>query len=189
METSTARLKKLTIAGMLVAVGILIPMFSPVRVVIEPASFTLASHVVIFMAMFISPLMAVAVSVGTTIGFQFGGFPLVVVLRAGSHALYAFVGAYYLHKIAKEPLSPVKARVFSFAMAIIHAIAEVAVVSVFFFGGTINPMSLEQGFFVSVIMLVGVGTIVHSMVDFEIARFVVKPLKKQRSLVALFSRA
>lgn len=65
---------QLALTGMLIAIGIVIPMFSPIKVVIEPASFTLASHVAVFIAMFISPSMAVAVSLGTTLGFFLGGF-------------------------------------------------------------------------------------------------------------------
>ena len=45
----------LALTGMLIAVGIVIPLFSPVKIILEPASFTLASHVAIFIAMFISP--------------------------------------------------------------------------------------------------------------------------------------
>ena len=34
---------QLALAGMLIAVGIIIPTFSPIKIIIEPASFTLAS--------------------------------------------------------------------------------------------------------------------------------------------------
>lgn len=69
---------QLALAGMLIAIGIVIPMFSPIKIIIEPASFTLASHVPVFIAMFISPMMAAAVALGTTLGFLLGGFPLTV---------------------------------------------------------------------------------------------------------------
>ena len=60
---------KLTITGLLIALGVVIPMYSPVRIMLPPASFTLASHAVIFVAMFISPKVALAVAAGTTLGF------------------------------------------------------------------------------------------------------------------------
>ena len=41
---------QLALAGMLIAIGIVIPMFSPIKIIIEPASFTLASHVPVFIA-------------------------------------------------------------------------------------------------------------------------------------------
>lgn len=73
--------KSLAFTAILVAFGILIPMVMPVKVVIGPASFTLASHVPVFMAMFISPQVAVLVALGTSLGFLLAGFPIVIVLR------------------------------------------------------------------------------------------------------------
>ena len=181
-------ISKLAISGMLIAIGVIIPMFSPVRIVLEPASYTLASHVVIFIAMFISPAMAVSVAVGTTIGFFLGGFPIVVVLRAATHVIFAFIGAFYLHKISKEALSMVKLRIFSFCVAIIHALGELVVVSMFYFGGNVSPAHMEQGFIMSVLLLVGLGSVIHSMIDFEIARVIVFPLKRQRNLAPLFGK-
>ena len=51
---------KIVMAGLLTAVGILIPMISPLKIVIPPASFTVASHVAVFIAMFISPAVGIA---------------------------------------------------------------------------------------------------------------------------------
>jgi len=161
-------------------------MFSPVRVILEPASFTLASHVAIFIAMFISPAVAVAVAAGTTIGFFFGGFPLVVVLRAATHIIFAFAGALYLQKISHEKLSAVHLRIFSFCVAVIHAVAEFTIVTIFYLGGNLSALHHEQGFLMSVLLLVGVGSVIHSMIDFEIAYIILFPLRKQRHLAGYF---
>ncbi len=48
--------------------GVIIPMVMP-KIMIPPASFTLASHVPLFIAMFFTPGVAVAVALGTTFGF------------------------------------------------------------------------------------------------------------------------
>jgi len=176
-------IRKLTITGLLIAIGIIIPMFSPIKIILEPASFTLASHVAIFIAMFFSPIMAVAVALGTTLGFFMGGFPVIIVLRASTHIIFAFVGAFYLHKIIKKEPSIIELRLFSFFVAVIHALGELMIVSVFYFGGNINPAYTEQGFISSVLLLVGLGTVIHGMVDFELARLVVIPLKKSRELI------
>jgi niacin transporter len=173
---------KLAMSGLLIAIGLIIPMFSPVKILIEPASFTLASHVAVFIAMFISPTVAVAVAAGTTLGFLFGGFPIIVVLRAATHIVFAFMGSYYIHKMSKSNLSVMKLRVFSLCVAAVHAIGELVVVSVFYMGGNISDAHIEQGFAMSVLLLVGLGTVVHSMVDFEIARIIIYPLKKQKNL-------
>jgi len=178
---------KLTITGLLIAIGVMIPMYSPLRVLLPPASFTLASHTAIFIAMFISPAVAVAVAAGTTIGFLLGGFPIIIVFRAATHIIFAFLGAVYLCRVYN--LSVVKLRLFSFIIGVIHAAGEVIVVSVFFFGGNISAAHLEQGFFVSVILLIGLGSVIHSMVDFEIARAILLPLRKQKNIAAYFVKA
>jgi len=132
--------------------------------------------------MFISPAMAVSVALGTTLGFFLGGFPIIVVLRASTHVLFALAGAYYLHKISKKRLPTARLRLFSLCIAAIHALGELVVVSIFYFGGNISPAHLEQGFIMSVLLLVGLGTVIHSMIDFEISRIIILPLKNQKNL-------
>lgn len=166
---------KIVMAGLLCAVGIIIPMFSPLKIVIPPASFTVASHVAVFIAMFISPAVGISVALGTTLGFLIGGFPIEVVLRALTHVVFAAVGAFWIQK-KPEILSSVKKSILlSAALALIHAVCEVLVVLPFYIA---DPSQYANGFFVAVILLVGVGTIVHSMVDFAIAYLVWQPLKK-----------
>lgn len=170
--------RDLTMAALLCAIGIIIPMFSPLKIVLEPASFTLASHVPIFLAMFISPLMAVAVAFGTTVGFFFGGFPIVIVLRALTHCIFAFCGASILKMRSNIMESTAKTLTFSFLISVLHAVCEVLIVIPFYFGSNMSAGYYSSGFFISVILLVGVGTIVHSMVDFWIAFILWKPLRK-----------
>ena len=61
-------INQLVLAGVLCGIGIVVPMLMP-KIVIGPMSFTLASHVAIFIAMFISPKLAAVVCLGTTLGF------------------------------------------------------------------------------------------------------------------------
>lgn len=163
---------QITTAALLTAVGILIPMFMPIKLLIEPMSFTLASHVAIMLAMFISPSIAVAVTVGTTLGFFLGGFPLVVVLRAASHLLFVVPGAFYIKRHTGILTNNWQMRLFSLLLGAIHAAAEVAVVTFFYFDGQV-----EGSYCRVVLLLVGAGTVVHSMVDFEIAYFITKALR------------
>jgi niacin transporter len=176
--------QKLTAAALLTAIGILIPMIMPVKLYIEPASFTLASHVAIFIAMMISPAVAVAVAVGTTVGFLISS-SLVVALRAASHLIFAVVGGLYLQKRPETLASPVKVHVFSFLIAVLHSLCEVIVICAFYFGGSLTGNYYESGFFQTVIALMGGGFIVHSMVDFEIALVIFKVLSKQRGFAAI----
>ncbi len=174
----------MTIAALLSAIAILIPMFAP-KFILEPASFTLASHVPIFIAMFISPYIAVTVAIISAIGFLLAGiFPIVVVLRALSHIVFAVVGSILLKK-NKNFLNTTGGFVtFGLLMALIHAVCEVTVVTFFYWGNNMTSGYYDKGYLFSVILLVGVGTIIHSMIDFTIAFAVWKPLQKVVSIPA-----
>ncbi len=176
--TRNSKLNSMLISALLCSIGIVIPIISPIKITMEPASFTLASHVAIFIAMFISPLTAAFVALGTSVGFLMAGFPLVVVLRATSHIIFAFVGALYLKKFPNTLNSIKHSQLYSFVIGLIHALCEVAVVSVFYFGNNMSSGYYAKGFVVSVILLVGVGTTVHSMVDFYLAQAIWKPVTK-----------
>lgn len=168
----------MAVAGLLCALGIIIPMFSPIRIVLEPASFTLASHVSIFIAMFISPSIAAIVAIGTTIGFFFGGFPIVIVARAASQIIFAVVGAFIL-KNHRGILDSIKfSLLFSFCIGILHGLCEVLAVTPFYFSNLMAQGFYSKGYLFSVILLVGAGTVIHSMIDFLIAQLIWRPLKK-----------
>lgn len=174
MNNQNNQIVRLVTTALLIAIGIVIPMFVP-KIYVGPMSFTIASHVAIFIAMFISPSSAIAVALGTTVGFLFTGVPPMVVWRAFSHIIFVAIGAFMLKK-APNMLRSVRSSVlFSFLMAAIHAVCEVIVVTFFYFGGTSSKM-FESGYITSVVLLVGVGTLVHSMVDFGIAMLVWKPV-------------
>ena len=161
----------LALTGMLIAVGIVIPLFSPVKIILEPASFTLASHVAIFIAMFISPAMAVAVSLGTTLGFFLAGFPLTVVLRALTHVIFALAGAIYLKKHDNAPIQSVRSSLgFSFVIGVLHAFCEVLVVLPFYLNGSMPQANYEKGFFVSIFLLVGAHLPFHPVFKATLGR-------------------
>lgn len=169
------RLQTTVIAALLCAVGIVIPVFCP-KIVIGPASFTLASHVPIFIAMFISPPVAVIVCLGTTLGFFFSGLPLVVTLRALTHVIFATAGAFLLKK-KPELLNTAAGSVgFGLLMAAVHETCEVLVVTFFFFGGQMAKDYYSNGYVLSVLLLVGLGGVVHSMIDYGISIAVWRPV-------------
>lgn len=176
MKETNQKIMSLVIAAMLCAVGIIIPMFMPIKIMIEPMSFTLASHVAIFIALFISPTVAVAVTLGTTVGFFIAGFPLVIVLRAFSHLGFVIVGCLILKKSPNVLQRPVSNIAFCSVLALVHGVCEVIVVILFYFGGMLNEGFYNNGFAFSVLLLVGVGTFVHSCVDFAIALVIWKPV-------------
>lgn len=172
-ELSHEKIRKMCVAALLCAVGILIPILSPVKIQIPPMSFTLASHVAVFLAMFISPAVGLTVEVGTTLGFVLAGFPPVVVLRAAVQIVFVALGAYWLRGDMKKLKSPARAAAFGLVTGAIHGVCEALAVTWFWFGG-----SVEGSFLSTVVGLVGFGTLVHSMVDYYIALFIWKPVRR-----------
>lgn len=175
MTMTKNKLYHMVLAGLLCAIGIVVPMFMP-RIVLGPMSFTLASHVAVFLGMFISPAVAVAVCIGTTIGF-FLTTPAIIALRAASHIVFAFIGAAYLKRNPDIINRPVASTVFNFIIALLHAAAEMIIVTPFFMSGALfTAEQLANGFVASVVLLVGLGTVIHSMLDYSISILVWKPL-------------
>ncbi|PCH12706.1 Niacin transporter NiaX [Streptococcus parauberis] len=151
-------------SSILVAFGILIPMIMPVKIIIGPASYTLASHVPLFLAIFISPAVAIFVSLGTTLGFFLAGFPFVIVLRAFSQIFFTLIAAFYIRNHQSQISSPINALPFALFINIIHGLGEFLVVLLFTSG-----QSPDVGYIWSIFSLVGLGTIVHGLVDFYLA--------------------
>jgi niacin transporter len=152
------KLRKITIGAMLTALAIIIPIqFSFLRIWIPPFSATLASHVPMFISMFISPGVALMVGLGSTIGF-FLTAPAVVAARAASHIAAGFLGA-LLIKNGKSMFTA-----FSLTLPV-HAIIEVLVVIPF--GYTAY----------NAIVVVGIGTAIHHTMDACIAASVIYAIK------------
>jgi len=155
------KIMTMVVAALLCAVGIVIPMFCP-KIVLEPASFTLASHVALFLAMFISLPVSIIVCLGTTVGFFFAGFPLVVVLRALSQIVFVALGAWFLQHHKNVVGRPIPSTLFSLTMGVIHGFCEMMVSSWFYFNGG----QTQKGYVGFVLFLVGLCTVIHHMVDY-----------------------
>ncbi len=191
MSSTKKQVRMMCISAMLIALGVLIPMISPVKIILEPMSFTLGSHVAIMAAMLISPFCALSVAVGTAAGFYLAGFTLPVVLRALSHIVWAYLGARCLQRDPKLLSKAQSVLVYTIGIALIHALCEVLVVLPLYTGYDASTL------FYLLFVLVGVGTIVHSMVDFFLSLCIWKALCKSASLqqlanvkeVALFTKA
>ncbi|MCI1965259.1 MAG: hypothetical protein LKJ17_03905 [Oscillospiraceae bacterium] len=176
-KSTMQSVQTMTIAALLCAVGIVIPMTFP-KIAVGPASFTLASHVPVFLAMFISPGVAAVVTLGTTLGFFLSGLPLVITLRALSHIVFIMIGALVLKKRSAQMNFSVGSFLFGLFLGVIHAACEVVVVTFFFFGGQLSSATYSSGYITSVFLLVGLGGLIHSMVDFGISVAAWKPISK-----------
>ncbi|MGT2887043.1 hypothetical protein N1495_03710 [Streptococcus didelphis] len=151
-------------ASILIAFGILIPMIMPIKVIIGPASFTLASHVPIFLASFISLPIAFFVSLGTTLGFFLAGFPIVIVMRALSQVIFALIAADYFTNKKHLQKSVLEILPFAILINIIHGLGEF--VAVYLMTSTAH---MDMAYIWSLVGLVGFGTLIHGIVDFYLA--------------------
>lgn len=152
-------IKKLTYSGLLTALAIVIPLtFGFLKFQFGPFSATLASHVPMFLAMFLGPFAAVIVGIGSALGFLISA-PAVVAARAFTHTFVGLAGAVMLKKGAS----------FGTVVAVtgpIHAVLEA--IAVIPFGFTMYK----------VLVVVGAGTLVHHTVDGLITIGLVKVLAK-----------
>lgn len=176
---------RLAVAALLCAVGIMIPMFVP-KIYIPPMSFTLASHVAIFLAMCISPAIALVVSLGTTIGFVFSGLPVDVWLRALSHVVWAVGGALWLKAFPNTFYHKASNVLFCLVIALVHGALELGVICTLYLGGLDSVTAkFTDGGFAAILLLVGLGTVVHSCLDYAISYLVWLPLRKFPGLAAI----
>lgn len=180
-----SKVQVLTIAALLCALGILIPMIAP-KFIMEPVSFTLASHVPVFIAMFISPTVAVSVALISAIGFAVSGFPPIIVARALTHMIFACIGAYILYKNKTLFHNKVMLVLFVLGVSIIHGLCEVLVVTPFYASNGMAEDFYQGGFAITIMGLVGGGTVIHSIVDFCIAYVIWRPISKVVSIPVSF---
>jgi niacin transporter len=124
----------------------------------EAFTMTPASHVPMFLSMFLGPAASAMVGIGSTIGFQMSGTPFPVVARASTHILVGLLGA----QLLKKDVSYVKVALIT---APLHGLAE-ALVIIPLLGFNANSY------------IVAVGTMFHHCVDVIIAYPVVKALAK-----------
>ncbi|MCC9840337.1 hypothetical protein LZU60_11925, partial [Streptococcus agalactiae] len=110
--------------SILVAFAIMIPIIMPAKIIIGPASFTLASHVPLFLSIFISVPVAILVALGTGLGFLLAGFPIVIVLRALSHIGFALIAAFLIKSKPSLLMSKWQTLLFAVAINIIHGLLE-----------------------------------------------------------------
>lgn len=170
--------REITIGALLIALAILIPNVMP-KIVIGPASFTLGSHVPLFIAMFFSPLLAVMVAIGTTIGFFMSSLPFIITLRAASHLVFAVLGAWYLQKHPETVLTKGKFQLVNLVIGLIHSAVEILVVLAFNLVDSGSVGSYQGGAFYFFFVLMGIGGLIHSLVDYNIAYFVTAAVSKQ----------
>lgn len=155
------KIRKMMFAAVLIAISIIIPtQFGFLKIIIGPFTATIASHVPMFLAMLISPEVAIAVGVGSALGF-FITSPLVIAARAAMHIVVGYVGALIIkkYKNLKKAIA---------ITAPIHGILE---------GLAVIPFGFSVYQFV---VVVAVGTMIHHFVDGAISYALANALAKAR---------
>ncbi|SFA92311.1 ECF transporter S component [Clostridium frigidicarnis] len=155
------KITKMVFTALFTALAIIIPIyFGFLKIIIGPFTATLASHVPIFLSMYLSPASAVVVAIGSTLGFLYGGLPIVVVFRAAMHIIVGFIGAVLVKKGFKY-------RNIVLITAPIHGILEgLAVIP--FYGLNIYY----------IIVVTAVGSMLHHCADGFISGVLLKSLSK-----------
>ena len=154
------RVKKIVLAGLLVALARIIPVqFGFLKIVLGPFSATLCSHVPMFLSMLISPVVAIVVGIGSGIGFFITGLPPYIAARALMHAPVGFIGA----KIVQKEKNFKKAMLIT---APLHGILEALIVIPFGFN------------LYEMLVVVALGTIIHHAMDAVISFVLCKAMAK-----------
>ena len=110
--------------------------------------------------------MTAFVALGTTLGFMISIPVPTIWLRALMHLPVMTVGAYVLKKHPEFVHQKVKIQIFNFILGIFHACLETLVVYAFYSLGFAN---IEQGALLNFLLLIALGGLVHSMIDFNLA--------------------
>lgn len=158
------KVRELVFAALLVAFAIIIPVqFGFLKIFIPPFfTATITFHVPMFLAMLISPMVAVFVGLGSGLGLFLAGLPFPIVLRGLTHILVGVIGA----KIVAKDKNFKKAILIT---GPIHGILE-ALVMIPFVG--INVYQI--------LIVVGLGTFIHHYIDAAIAYTLAKAVAKSR---------
>lgn len=156
---NTMNTKRLTVTALLTALAILIPFVVVFKVVYDPFSATLGSHVPMFLSMLLGPWAAVMVGLGSALGFFLNLGPLIGA-RAFMHVFVALAGGAMIKK-------GVSVKIAFLITAPVHGWLEVLVVLPFV------PFDPYKIFVVT-----GVGTMLHHFVDAAIAFVLIKALSK-----------
>jgi len=151
--------KKLALTALLTALAIIIPFAVFFKVIIPPFTATLGSHVPMFIAMLLGPKVAIMVGLGSTLGFFLNLGPLVGA-RAFMHVFIGLLGALLI----KKGMSFKKVSIIT---APLHGLLEVLVVMPFIDFDLYN-----------LLIITGIGTVLHHFADAFIAYVLVNVLKR-----------
>lgn len=155
--------KKLAISALLTALAIVIPFIVFFKVIIPPFTATLGAHVPMFISMLLGPKVAIMVGLGSAFGFLLNLGPIVG-LRALMHVFVGLLGAVLIKRGASFGKV-------SLITAPLHGVLEMLVVMPFIGVDVYN-----------LLIITGVGTVLHHFADAFISYVVVNILHKSKTV-------
>ncbi|MEG1719034.1 MAG: hypothetical protein RR306_01795 [Clostridia bacterium] len=170
----------ITISALLTAISFLMVYIVP-TIDIGVWSLTVGSHVPTFIAMFISPVTAVFTYLGTLLAFIIKTGNIFVWLRAGSHIFFIIAGLLILRKydmLKATKNKYLKVSLFGLVIALVHGIFEALSVVLGLAVGFVLPSTGGNSTLVYLLLIVCLGTVVHSIIDFALAYAVYIALNK-----------
>lgn len=164
----------LWISSIVIGMSILIPFYTPFKLVIPPASYILFSYVPVFLALYYSRRLALCAVFSMSIALYSTHFPLSIVAECLSHLLLAIIGSTYIKNHA-DILSSVRSYIpFCIRMSCLVALGEMGVsMFIFFIKHDITPNTIFVAF-----ILVGGVALVHSSIDGMIGYILYKGINK-----------
>ena len=160
--------KKLIMAALLTSIAIIIPFAVFFKVVVPPFSATLGSHVPMFISMLLGPKVAAIVGLGSAFGFFLNLGPAIGA-RASMHIFVGIIGAELIKK--GVPFGKV-----SVITAPLHGLFEALI---------IIPFTGFEAY--NVLLLTGVGSILHHFADAFIAYLIINILQRSKSVSTIFA--
>lgn len=158
--------KDIALAAVLTAISILIPAYMP-SIPFDPAgamTVTPFSHLPIFIASFINPVVAVFTCGGTVLGFFIKGANPVVLVRAASHIIFALVCSFIMQK--GKGYRGLSFYALCGIVTVLHAAAEILVAALAVYLGFLIPPNNQKAVFY-VLVTVGLLTAGHSIFDYS----------------------
>ncbi len=173
--------KKIALSALLVAINFVYVTYM-FKIDLGAWSFTPFSHIFIMLGTFISPYVGIFAALGTLGAFMVGTANYFIWLRAGSHIFFVLLLIFLLKKIKLEGRK--NYILISVSVAVVHALFEILAVYAGIAIG-VDMANIKTGGYsldLFIWLVVGIGTFLHSMIDFFAAAGVMKILRKSHVL-------
>ena len=164
--------KDIALAAVLTGLSILFPLYLP-TIDIGITSVTPFSHLAIMLAMFINPIVAVLTCAGALGAFFIKGVNPTILVRAGSHIVFALAGSLIMYK--RKGYKGVSFYTVCGIVTLLHAVFEMLSALVAIKVGAPGTISARN-----ILIVLGLITAAHSIFDYSFAVLIYNTLSQAR---------